>query len=188
MTFDAAGDLWLLRHDGRLFSVDPVSGSATQVYDAGRQLSGLAACGDRLFALEQSLTPSGGRLVELDPATGSVIPRGPLHEDLDGQGIGLDFDAAGRLWTVLDFVPIFPVPGFPEDKVVEVDPATGAPRSVLPTEFGGEGLALGPPPAVCPAFGQPALVPTLSPGGLIAAVAIFLLLGWWMLLRLRPMG
>lgn len=77
LTFDTSGRLWVGDVLGRLFAVDPATAATSLVLDTGLRFVGLTACGDRLLALTGTSFPERGRLYDIDPDAGTVVPRGP---------------------------------------------------------------------------------------------------------------
>lgn len=165
LTFTADGRLWLVSDTTRrLWEVNPASGAVRLVGSTGVQLSGLAARGNDVYAIgvtDTVLNAGDQGLYRLDTATAAATLIGLFAEPQPVVDAGLDFDADGRLWAVLDFNPR-PIKALRTTELAEIDPATGAilSRRVMGNLVGDdlEGFAIAPPSAV----GQP-LPPTGGP-------------------------
>ncbi|MDX2000193.1 MAG: IPTL-CTERM sorting domain-containing protein [Thermoanaerobaculia bacterium] len=185
LAFDATGRLWLTT-EGRLYEVDPTDGALRQQADLGREVPGLAGCGSTLFGITR---PAGldfpVQVLRIDPATGAVTELGSGNgpDVFMSDGGGLDFDSEGRLWGVLHNPSGIGLPVF-LDFIVEFDPITGEVLQSTHLHELGRGLAIGPPPAVCPGRGVTE-VPTLGEWGLVLLAG---LLGGGACWRLRRAG
>jgi hypothetical protein len=164
LAFDATGRLWLSTSEGLLYQVDPADGAVELRSDLGMPLMGLAGCGRTLFSLTQPLSQPliPTQLVRIDPDQGThaILGAGTSAIYANG-GAGLDFSSDGRLWSLLQVLPII---GGEFSYFVELDPASGELlHNQITASF--NGLALAPPPASCPGRGV-VEVPGLGAAGL----------------------
>lgn len=175
LTFTSDGRLWLSSDTTReLWEVNPATGAVRRVGNLGVQISGLAARGNEVFGIgvtDSASSPGDQGLWRIDVETAAVTLIGRFEDPFPVVDAGLDFDAQGRLWAVLDFNPR-PSKSIRTSELIRLDPATGAilERRVL-SGLGGddlEGLAIAPP-SQSPAGSGPAAVPvpTLGWGGLL---------------------
>jgi hypothetical protein len=182
LTFDASGRLWVGDVLGNLFEVDPETAETGLVLATGLRFIALTACGNRLLALVGLSFPERGRLYEIYPDSSLIVPLGPERTELGTAEAGLDFDAEGHLWAVLDRVIALPGPSLVDD-IVELDPADGAILSQLSVMTVGSSLAITPPVAVCP-LGVPVTeIPTLGRWPLAALAGLLGLLGCGLVAR-----
>ena len=171
--------------DGRLFAssdtvkklwqIDRANGHATLVGDLGFQITGLGADGGGLYGLGSQ---GDEGVYRINPATAASTRLGVLAPNLVFADGGLDFDAEGRLWAILDYRP--PDDNRPSD-IVRVDLNTGAATFVSTTLPEMEGLAIGSTP-VCrgpgPGGNAAAAIPA---GGSVARILLAIALafsGW----------
>ncbi len=193
LTFTADGRLWLSSDTTKqLWEVNPATGAVRLVGNLGVMISGLAARGNEVFGIGVTDTVSGPRdqgLWRIDVETATATLVGRFDDPFPVVDAGLDFDAQGRLWAVLDFNPRPPVKNFRTSELIRLDPATGAilERRVL-SGLGGddiEGLAITPPNLV-PSGGPPRAlpVPTLGWGGLLVLGLLAGAAGGWAARRL----
>ncbi|MBK6726909.1 MAG: hypothetical protein IPG63_06540 [Xanthomonadales bacterium] len=170
--------------DGRLFAssdtvkklwqIDRASGHATLVGDLGFQITGLGADGGGLYGLGSQ---GDEGVYRINSTTAASTRLGVLAPNLVFADGGLDFDAEGRLWAILDYRP--PDDNRPSD-IVRVDLNSGAATFVSTTLPEMEGLAIGPTP-VCRGplpGGNAASIPV---GGSVASVLLAIVLacsGW----------
>lgn len=180
LAFDSVGRLWLVDEGGRLYQVDPGTAAVSEAANFGRPVHGLAGCGSTLFGLTR---PSGQsqpvQLVRIEPDNGPFEVFGPGHSEVwMGDGGGLDFDTDGRLWGVLHNTSGIPSPVL--DFTVEFDPATGGVLRFNHVGELGRGLAIGPPPAVCPGRGVTE-VPALGFPGLVVLAGLLAIGAVWRL-------
>lgn len=192
LTFTADGRLWLSSDTTKqLWEVNPASGALRLVGDLGVQISGLAARGNEVFGIGVTDTvtnPGDQGLWRIDVEAGTAALVGRFSDPFPVVDAGLDFDAQGRLWAVLDFNPR-PIKNFRTSELVRLDPDTGAilERRVL-TGLGNddiEGLAITPPnlvPTGTAPSAQP--VPTLGWAGLLILGLLAGLAGGWAARRL----
>lgn len=167
LTFDPDGTLWLSSDvTGEVWNVDPDTGELTPVvtasgdvaasFDGGDgkshsssqpHLTGLAACGDKLFGIsvneEQNLYRMSRDPYEIEQV-------GPLGAELAFDDGGLGFDGVGTLWGIADRSTFRP-PGSSETMALEepsiiftVNPSTGAATRQATTIVGVEALAIAP--------------------------------------------
>ncbi|SDD40204.1 hypothetical protein [Aquimonas voraii] len=179
------GAVWLSSDTlGHLWRVDPATGAVDRVVTAGPPLSGLAARGSQVFGV--SVDPDTA-LYRYDTVSKELVRVGPIAVIDRVFDVGLDFDAEGRLWALLDYlVPPDGLPRLAQNDLVEIDPDTALLLSSKPITGAGsglnrvqlEGLAVAPP--ACPAGGTPPSVSPVSvsafygPGKLLLALVLAL--------------
>ena len=163
LAFTCDQRLWLSSNaTQQLWEVDRLNGAVRLVGNTGRSLSGLAGLGDKLYGVSVGDDAS---LYQVNRETGATTLVGPLGVGPPTENVGLDFDANGQLWAVLD----------PRDfrkptRVARINLQTGAATIVSNINFdvGMKGLAIAPV-AVCgsaPGSGfvaTPAIVPSQGP-------------------------
>jgi hypothetical protein len=141
LAFTADGRLWLSSDSTQqLWEVSVASGFTRLVGSTGRSISGLGARGNDLYGVSVDASPS---LYRLDTGTAAANLVGALNVGGVVADAGLDFDAAGQLWAVLDPEPSAEGPS----RVVRIDGATGAgtvTANVSVAAIGMEGLAIAP--------------------------------------------
>lgn len=148
LTFDAAGNLFLVGEEDGFFSVDPGTGAATFIGGFDEGITGLTFRAGIIYGLAED-----DFLVTIDPTTGlSTAVGGPLGFDV-GDG-ALEFDAGGTLYGIEDGG---------SDNIYTIDPVTGVATVVATTLDDFEGLAIGPQPVA--AVPEPATL-TLAGVGL----------------------
>ena len=144
LAFTCDQRLWLSSDTtNQLWEVNPGTGAPRFVGNTGAPISGLAARGSDLFGVSQGATPS---LFRVDTATGAGTLIGALSVGGVVDDAGLDFDAAGNLWSVLDPEPVV----FSASRIARIDPETGQGTVVSTStvsQIGMEGLAIAPVPA-----------------------------------------
>ncbi len=150
LAFTCDGRLWASSDTtGKLWQIDPASGHATAAGTLGAQITGLGANADGLFGLGSQ---GDEGIYRINAATGAATRIGDLSAGIVFADGGLDFDAAGNLWGILDYRP--PDDNRPSD-IVRIDLVTGAATFVSTTLPEMEGLAITPMPA-CRGPGGPA--------------------------------
>ena len=175
LAFTCDGRLWASSDTTRkLWQIEPTTGQATFVGSLGAQITGLGANGSGLFGLGAQ---GDEGLYRIDTGTGAARKIGPLAANLTFADGGLDFDASGQLWAILDYRP--PEDNRPSD-IVRVDLAGGQASFVSNTLPEMEGLAITPMTA-CRGPGGPATpvhsaVPTTAIGGRVL-LALMTVLG-----------
>jgi hypothetical protein len=87
----------------RLWEVNPATGTTRFVGNLGAKISGLAAKADGLYGFG---VDGDEGLYRIDTNTGRATLIGHIS-GLSVPDAGLDFDADGNLWTVLDLTPVF---------------------------------------------------------------------------------
>lgn len=188
------GTVWLSSDTlGHLWRVDPANGSVERVVSGGPSLSGLAARGTEVFGVSVDPDPA---LYRYDTRTKELVRVGSISVIDRVFDVGLDFDADGRLWALLDYlVPPDGLPRLAQNDLVEIHPDTGALLSSKPITGAGsglnrvqlEGLAVVAP--ACSAGGVPPGLPpvavsTLSDSGK-SLLVLALALGAMLILRRR---
>ncbi len=170
LAFTCTGDLYLSSDSvGKLWRVNQGDGSTSLIGSTGAKLSGLAAYGDELFGIGVGADEG---LYSVDTDTGQATLIGRLQLGYTFYDAGLDFDADGNLWAVLDFNP--PPAGQPQiervSEIVQINVDTGV--ASAPTLVQGDDLieieALAIAPTTCPdGNGAPAVeVPVDGRGAL----------------------
>jgi hypothetical protein len=183
MTVTCDGRFWLSAADGNFWQLDPSTGAATQVGNLGVRVTGLAAKGNEIYAAGSQ---GNNNLYLVDPDTATATLIGAYKTANYVTTVSPGFDASGKLWSVLNYVP--PPQGStsipPWSDAATIDASSGVLRNTgsivgpsdLQSEFFGElkGLAIVPPS--CVAGANPVSVPALPPKGL-ALLAGLLALG-----------
>lgn len=179
------GALWLSSDtQGHLWRVDPSTGAVERIVTGGPPLSGLAARGSQVFGV--SVDPDTA-LYRYDILRNELVRVGPIAVIDRAFDVGLDFDAEGRLWALLDYlVPPDGLPRLAQNDLVEIDPDTARLLSSKPITGVGsglnrvqlEGLAVAPP--ACTAGGVPPTpsavpVPALEDAGKLLLALLFAL-------------
>lgn len=168
LAFTCDGRLWASSDTtGKLWQLDPASGRATYVGHLGAQITGLGANADGLFGLGSQ---GHEGVYRVNVTTGAATRFGGLSPNLTFADGGLDFDAEGNLWAILDYRP--PDDNRPSD-IVRIDLVTGAATFVATTLPEMEGLAISPI-AACRGPGGGSSSPYLAvpSGGLAARVLL----------------
>lgn len=185
LAFTADGRLWLSSDTlGTLWEVSAASGVTRLVGRMDQSISGLAARSNELYGISVDAAP---RLFRIDTATAAATAIGALNVGGVVADAGLDFDAAGVLWAVLD-----PEPSAEgASRVARINLTTGAGTIVSSASIasvGMEGLALAPTSLVGGGNGgSGGMAPTQVPGPGLAMLALLALLASGLgLRRLRP--
>jgi hypothetical protein len=152
------GRLWLAAETTQeLWELDRNTGTPRRVGSTGATISGLAARGGELYGVSAGATPS---LYRIDTATATITLIGPLNAGGTINNVGLDFDASGNLWAVLDPNDVTP------SRAARIDVATG--RATVTASIGAnigfKGLAISPVGACQPGAVGAAPVPVPAPG------------------------
>ena len=137
LTFSCDGRLWASSDTTRkLWQIDPASGRATFASSLGFQITGLGANRDGLFGLGSQ---GDEGVYRIDPVTGTSTRFSTIAPNLVFADGGLDFDASGNLWAILDYRP-------PDDNrdsdIVRIATDTGATTFMAKTLPEMEGLAI----------------------------------------------
>ena len=192
LTFTADGRLWLSSDTTeQLWEINPATGAVRLVGNLGVQISGLAARGNEVFGIgvtDTVTSPGDQGLWQIDVETATATLVGHFDDPFPVVDAGLDFDAQGRLWAVLDFNPR-PIKNFRTSELVRLDPNTGAilERRILSGLASDdiEGLAITPPNLVPTGTAPAALpVPTLGWTGLLILGLLAGIAGGWAARRL----
>lgn len=139
LAFTCDGRLWASSDTtGKLWQLNPASGQATYVGHLGAQITGLGANADGLFGLGSQ---GHEGVYRINVSTAAATRFGGLAPNLTFADGGLDFDADGNLWAILDYRP--PDDNRPSD-IVRIDLVTGAATFVAATLPEMEGLAISP--------------------------------------------
>jgi len=172
--FTCDGRLWLSAETAqKLWEVNVLSGATRAVGALGAKITGLAARGAQLYGIGAS---GDERLYRIDTATGaSTVVGSRLGDNIRFDDGGLDFDADGNLWAVLDYRPTEPNRA---SDLARIDASTGVAtltgRSIADD---GEGLAIAPPSCGAPAGGTASRVPAGSTPGQALLAALIVALG-----------
>ncbi len=174
LSFTCDGKLWLAAETAaKLWEVNAANGSTRAVGALGAKITGLAGRGLELFGIGAS---GDERLYRIDTATGAASAVGAglgssIHFD-DG---GLDFDASGNLWAVLDYRPTSPNRA---SDLARIDATSGIAtltgRSIADD---GEGLAIAPPVCAPAGPGTASNVPAGDVPGQALLAGLIALLG-----------
>ncbi len=170
LAFTCDGRLWLSSDTtATLWEVDPGTGLAQAPRTLPAGIGALAGRGLSLAGLGVD-----GNLHQYVPSTGQTTLIGATGLTLVDDG-GLDFDADGNLWAVLDFTPSDP------DRPSEVhrlDRTTGLAQWVASTRIGFEGLAIAPATCAGNSGGQAESVPGPGMPVLVLLAGVLALFGW----------
>ena len=176
------GRLWLSSDTTtQVWEVDPATAGTRLVGSSGQSLSGLAARGNQLYGLSVDATPT---LFSVDLANAQVTSIGPINVGGLVADAGLDFDATGQLWAILDPEPL----DLAASRVARLSLSSGAGTVVASSSVGPiamEGLAISPPGA-CLVQPQPSELSSVPGPGMPMLALLGLLsalIGWR---RLRP--
>ncbi len=172
--FTCDGKLWLAAETAsKLWEVNTATGATRLVGALGAKITGLAGRGAQLFGIGAS---GDERLYQIDTTTGvaSAIGTG-LGSTLRFDDGGLDFDADGVLWAVLDYRPTSPNRA---SDLARIDTATGVGtltgHSIADD---GEGLAIAPPRCAPAGGGVVSNVPAGNVPGQALLAALVAVLG-----------
>lgn len=142
LAFTCDGRLWVSSDSTtQVWEVNPANATTRLVGSSGRSLSGLAARGNRLYGLSVDPAPAL-YTINLDDAQATSV--GPINVGGIVDDAGLDFDAAGQLWAVLDPEPTDLGPS----RVARLNTTTGAGTIVSTSSLSSvalEGLAISAP-------------------------------------------
>lgn len=175
LAFTCDGALWLSSDStSKLWRLDPATGSASGALSIGQPVSGLAG-GTDLFGVTGERSPA--TLTEIDTHEGmSIKVIGGLGSNLQFDDVGLDFDADGMLWAIVDYTQQGAEP--PSD-IFRVSARNGAASLVAQTIPGIESLAIAPPVCTNGQQQASAIVPTLSARSLAGLALVLLAMGIW---------
>jgi hypothetical protein len=175
LAFTCDGALWLSSDStSRLWRVDPATGATSNMINVGHPVSGLAG-GSDLFGVTGERSPA--TLTEIDTQEGmSIKVIGGLGANLQFDDVGLDFDADGMLWAIVDYTQQGSDP--PSD-IFRVSARNGAASLIAQTIPGVESLAIAPPVCTNGQQQASAIVPTLSARSLAGLALVLLFVGLW---------
>ncbi len=171
MTWGCNGQFWLTSAVTRdLWTVDPATAVTTRVGNTGRQLSGLAMRGGKLYGTGIG---SDQGLYLIDTTTAAATTIGPISGGIPW--IDPSFSSGGTLWATFSYNP-------PQNRewsdLARIDPATGAATNLGPITgperlryISMKGLAVGATtctPAPDGGGASPATLPVRNPWGLLA--------------------
>lgn len=177
LSFDCTGTLYASSDSRRsLYRVDLATGAAVLVGSEGglgAQITGLAARWDGLYGIGSN---GDENLYKINAEAGTATVVGPLGGGLRFLDAGLDFDASGNLWAILDLTGSS---GNAEpSQMLLIDSATGAAERVGTTLAGVESLAISRPVCEAPiGVEPPPAIPTLDRSGLLLLTVLLSLLG-----------
>lgn len=141
LAFTSDGRLWLSSDTtSQLWEVSPGSAATRLVGPLAAPISGLAGRGNELFGVSVDANPT---LYLINPMNAVATPVGPLNVGGIVADAGLDFDATGRLWAVLDPEPA----AEGASRVVAINTSSGLGSVVANASvasIGMEGLAIAP--------------------------------------------
>lgn len=187
LAFTCDGRLWMASDTAqKLWEVNPGSAAPRLVGTIGKKISGLAARADGLYGIG---VDSDAGLYRIDTETARATLIGAFGSDPPLPDAGLDFDANGTLWAVLDRYPPTET-----SELASIDTRTGQPVASRIVSGPGlednelEALAIAPPVCQPTGNGPPAVqlpIPTVSRGALGVLALGVLLLGF---LGLRRRG
>lgn len=200
LAFTCDGKLWMSASTGQFWSVDPATANVTALGNLGVKLTGLAARGSALFGTGSQ---GNNNLYSIDPVKATATLIGSYQSADYITTVSPGFDPSGQLWALLDYVP--PQPGntavAPWSDLAKLSASSGAlanlgsitPPAPINTnsptylnlyQIGLKGLAI--PNGVCAATANTVSTPALSWRGIVALMALVLLLGGTRLLQRRP--
>ena len=103
LAFTADGKLWLSSGPGNFWQVNPADASVTLVGNLGVKITGLASRGNVLYGAGSL---GNNNFYRIDPATAHVTALGAYGSSIKYvTAASPGFDATGKLWMVLDYVP-----------------------------------------------------------------------------------
>ena len=119
------GRLWLSSGTGLFWQIDPNTAATTFVGNLGAKITGLAARGNQVYGAGSQ---GNNNFYAIDTSTGAATTIGAYGTANYITTTSPGFDAGGRLWAVLGYVP--PQPGqttFPEwSDLAQINLGTGA--------------------------------------------------------------
>jgi hypothetical protein len=194
LAFTCDGQLWMSAGTGDFWSVDPLQATATHLGNLGVTVTGLAAHGANLYA-----TGSQGNnnfyAIDRGHASASLIGGYGSSNYITTMSPG--FDASGKLWAVLDYVPPPSGPSPDWSDLAQLQVGSGLLANlgaITPSQakwsgdlqqIGLKGLAI--PAAVC-AAGTVSSTPALSWYALACLVGLLVLSSGTVLRRRRQNG
>lgn len=200
LAFTCDGKLWMSASTGQVWQVGPASASAALIGSSSVQITGLAARGNVLIG-------AGGQgdnnLYRIDTTTAAASLIGSYGSKDYITTTSPGFDSTGQLWAILDYVP--PQPGNTAvaawSDLASLSATSGAltnlgsitPPTPIDTktptyqnlyQIGLKGLAI--PNSVCAVAAGVSATPALDMRGLIALIAMLVMLGGTTLRSRRP--
>lgn len=186
LAFTCDGRLWMSSDTtGELWSVDPATAETRRIGVMGVPISGLAARGNELFGVS---VDAGAALFSIDTSNASTRRIGGIALPAVMYDAGLDFDADGRLWLTVDYLPPPSGSTLLRNDLVELDPVTGQVLSLETISGAGSGintvqmeaLAIAPPGGCTSSGGGTVAAPIIVPGpGAPALLLLAGLAGWF---------
>ncbi len=139
LAYTCDGRLWLSSDTtSQLWEVTPATAATRLVGSLGQPISGLAGRGNDLLGVSVDATPTLYRINSSNAVTSAI---GALNVGGIVADAGLDFDAAGQLWAVLDPEPA----AEGASRITRIDPASGVGTVIANASvaaIGMEGLAI----------------------------------------------
>ncbi|MBD8526630.1 hypothetical protein [Pseudomarimonas arenosa] len=168
LAFTCDNRLWLSSETGELWEVNRGNAEVRRVGSTGAALSGLAGRGEQLYGVSVG-NNAGLYRIDRDSAAATLV--GALGVGGPNENVGLDFDASGVLWAVLD-----PRDASRPTRVARVDLQTGAATvvSTINHDVGMKGLAIAPVAPCSTTPGGQAAAPEAVP---VAAPWVLWLIG-----------
>jgi hypothetical protein len=195
LAFTCEGQLWMSSGAGDFWSVDPLSATATPLGNLGVTVTGLAGRGTKLYAAG-SQGNNNLYLIDRVHAAASLIGSYGSSNYITTMSPG--FDATGKLWAVLDYVPppSGPSPDWSDLGQLHVSSGTLTNLAAITPaqakwagdlqQVGLKGLAV--PAAVCAAAATVSSTPALSWRALLLLIGLFMLAGGTVLRSRRQNG
>lgn len=184
LAFTCDGQLWMSSGTGDFWSVDPLSATATLLGNLGVTVTGLAGRGTSLYATGSQ---GNNNLYAIDRAHARAALIGSYGSNNYITTMSPGFDATGKLWAVLDYVPPPSGPSPDWSDLAQLHIGSGALTnlgSITPSQakwagdlqqVGLKGLAV--PAAVCSVAASVSSTPTLSWRALALLIGLFMLVG-----------
>jgi hypothetical protein len=195
LAFTCDGQLWMSSGTGDFWSVDPLSAIVTPLGNLGVTVTGLAGRGTSLYATGSQ---GNNNLYAIDRVHATARLIGGYRSGNYITTMSPGFDATGKLWAVLDYVP--PPSGQSPDwsDLAQVHVSSGVLTnlgSITPSQakwagdlqqIGLKGLAI--PAAVCAGTATVSSTPALSWRALALLIGLFMLVGGTVLRSRRQSG
>ena len=180
LAFTCDGTLWMSSGTGNLWRVNPADATVIEVGTLGVKITGLAAQGNLLYGAGSQ---ENNNLYSIDQSTGQTNLIGAYGSGVSYVSIASPaFDGDGKLWTILDYIPLprtrwsdLAQNNIVSGALTNLGSITAQGSSVNDLEFIGlRGLAIVPP--ICGASQAVDPTPTMSSRGLALLIALVMLL------------